>query len=219
MLRIDRDGMLSSGLSIGGHLVFGIILFAGGIVGYRQHQPSSAMTVHLVAAPNAINGAAGTSGTTIAPVQPAQVPSEASPVTPAPAVNPAPLDHGLKTGASVAPAHAFGVGAASSPAANAGVDGAIAMRFQQALEAHIARFRRPVDAPAGLRPAAPVVGVRFAMDREGHVLDAWVHSSSGVDKFDDEALATIHRAEPLPPIPPALPERFEILMPVAFTVS
>ncbi len=43
--------------------------------------------------------------------------------------------------------------------------------------------------------------LRFSMDRHGKVLSANIAQSSGFDTLDQEALALIHRAEPLPPPP------------------
>ncbi len=41
----------------------------------------------------------------------------------------------------------------------------------------------------------------FTMDRAGHVLSAALVRSSGSPALDEEAVALIHRAEPMPPMP------------------
>jgi protein TonB len=57
------------------------------------------------------------------------------------------------------------------------------------------------------------------MRRDGAVLDVRIKTSSGATILDEEAGATIRRAQPLPPIPPELPERLNIIVPVAFNLS
>ncbi|MFX6994796.1 TonB family protein, partial [Acinetobacter baumannii] len=58
--------------------------------------------------------------------------------------------------------------------------------------------------------------VLFVLRRDGSVLQAAIERSSGQKLLDEEALEVIRRAEPLPPIPPGLPGRLRILLPVAF---
>lgn len=43
--------------------------------------------------------------------------------------------------------------------------------------------------------------LRFTMDRKGHVLSAKLVRPTGYALLDDETLALIHRAEPLPEPP------------------
>jgi protein TonB len=62
-----------------------------------------------------------------------------------------------------------------------------------------------------------VVYLRFDMDRHGKVLSAAIVKSSGFDALDQEALALIHRAEPLPPPPPEMAgDPIELTAPVQF---
>lgn len=91
----------------------------------------------------------------------------------------------------------------------------VAMRFQQALFRHIARFQRyPALARAsGLQGTVQVV---FLLRRDGSVADAWIETTSGQFILDDEAVATVRRAAPLPPIPAELPDELRVLLPVAF---
>jgi periplasmic protein TonB len=61
------------------------------------------------------------------------------------------------------------------------------------------------------------VNLHFTMDRHGKVLSASVAKSSGFDALDQETLALIHRAEPLPPPPPEVPgDPLELTVPVQF---
>ncbi|MEI9923184.1 MAG: energy transducer TonB [Bradyrhizobium sp.] len=89
--------------------------------------------------------------------------------------------------------------------------------FQRALLSHIARYRRyPDDARRdGIQGIATVL---FAMRRDGTVAEVWVRSSSGNNSLDAAALDTIRRAEPLPRIPAELPDRLNVLIPVAFNL-
>jgi protein TonB len=90
-----------------------------------------------------------------------------------------------------------------------------AFRFQRQLLAHIERYRRYPDAARrdGLQGTVLVV---FAMRRDGSLVQVGVKSSSGRPVLDREALETLRRAQPLPPIPADMPEQLTILLPVAF---
>jgi protein TonB len=90
--------------------------------------------------------------------------------------------------------------------------------FQRTLYEHIERYQRY---PERARQAqlTGVVQVSFIMDRGGSVLSAWIEERSGFSVLDQEALATIWRAQPLPPIPPHLPDRMQIVLPILFHVS
>lgn len=62
-----------------------------------------------------------------------------------------------------------------------------------------------------------VVYLRFSMDRRGKVLSASIVKSSGIDALDQETLALIHRAEPLPPPPAEVNgDSIELTVPVQF---
>jgi protein TonB len=54
------------------------------------------------------------------------------------------------------------------------------------------------------------------MDHEGRVYNYRIHQSSGHGPLDDEVLALILRAEPLPPPPEVEGERIKLLVPVEF---
>lgn len=62
-----------------------------------------------------------------------------------------------------------------------------------------------------------VVHLSFAMDREGKVLSFRIERSSGVELLDEEVLALIQRAEPLPAPPPEVPgDPVRLTVPVKF---
>jgi protein TonB len=100
--------------------------------------------------------------------------------------------------------------AAPSPGA------AVPVTWQDALRAHLARFKRyPVQALR--RGEQGVTMVRFAMNHAGTVLSAVVVRGSGHDDLDQEALAWIQRAQPLPRPPPEVAQDpIELVVPLRF---
>jgi protein TonB len=88
--------------------------------------------------------------------------------------------------------------------------------WQSALLARLEQFKRYPNL-AQFRHQQGVVQLRFTMDRQGNVLSAQIAKSSGYDALDDETLALIHRAEPLPPPPADVPgQTFSLTVPVQF---
>lgn len=73
--------------------------------------------------------------------------------------------------------------------------------WQRELLGRLQRVKRYPEA-AQDRSEQGVASIRFTIDRTGHVLSASLVRSSGSDTLDEEAMAMIHRADPLPP-PPA----------------
>lgn len=64
-----------------------------------------------------------------------------------------------------------------------------------------------------------VVRIRFAVDREGRVLDYRIVSSSGHALLDQEVEAMIERAQPLPSMPEKLRRtRMELVVPIHFSL-
>lgn len=106
----------------------------------------------------------------------------------------------------------------SAPLLASAPPSAVAMKFQQALLRHIARYRRYPNA-ARLERLRGTVDTLFSMSRDGTLLGVWVRTSSGQAVLDQEALETIRHAQPLPPIPPGLPERLTIQIRLAFDPS
>ena len=93
-----------------------------------------------------------------------------------------------------------------------------AVQFQQALLRHIGRYQRY---PAAARQShlQGTVHTYFSMRRDGTLVDVWVKTSSGQMVLDNEAIETVRRAQPLPQIPPELPNRLNIQVILAFDPS
>jgi protein TonB len=73
--------------------------------------------------------------------------------------------------------------------------------------------------PRQRRRVQGVAYLRFAMDRSGKVLAAVLERSSGHGDLDDEVLALIKRAHPLPALPPEMAQdRLELALPVQFSL-
>lgn len=105
-----------------------------------------------------------------------------------------------------------------APSAVSGLSSSAALKFQQALLRHVKRQQRypNVARPLHLKGT---VDTQFAMSRDGTVLGVWVRTSSGQALLDNEAIETIRRAQPLPPIPPELPGRLNIHVQLEFDPS
>jgi protein TonB len=104
-------------------------------------------------------------------------------------------------------------GPAMAPASNA------VPTWQGLLVARLEQFKRyPISAQ--FRHQQGVAYVRFTMNRYGKVLSAQIQKSSGFDALDDETLALIHRAEPLPPPPSSFPgDPLELVVPIQFFLA
>jgi periplasmic protein TonB len=101
-------------------------------------------------------------------------------------------------------------GLAAPPSANA------IPTWQGLLLGRLEQVKRYPSA-AQLRHQQGVAYLRFTMDRHGKVLSANIDKSSGFDALDEETLALIHRAEPLPSPPPEVPgDPIQLRVPVQF---
>jgi protein TonB len=82
----------------------------------------------------------------------------------------------------------------------------------------MARLERAKRYPAGAerRREEGVVYVSFKLDSGGRVLSAQIARSSGYAELDQEVLALVKRASPLPPPPPGVPG--QVTAPVKFNV-
>lgn len=130
------------------------------------------------------------------------IPKDTAPVTPAPSERPS------ASTPSQPP---------SSSAPRTAVPSGTATAFQRLLASHIARYRRfPSGARAG--QMSGVVQVMFAMRRDGTVTETWVRTSSGDWLLDQAATETVLRAQPLPTIPPDMPDTLTVLLPVSFDI-
>lgn len=98
------------------------------------------------------------------------------------------------------------------------LSGAEVQEYRAILLRHIERYRRyPADARLGGHEG--IVRVRFVMSAEGEVKEAWVELSSGWTPLDDEALAAVQRARPLPSPPQGWPQSFGVSLPIAFNLQ
>ena len=93
-------------------------------------------------------------------------------------------------------------------------DGQAAWRGQ--LIAQLQRAKRYPAAVAAEHPTGTVL-LSFTMSRNGHVLARHIVHSSGSSALDQEALATVERAQPLPPFPPSMPQaQTGLTVPITF---
>jgi len=77
--------------------------------------------------------------------------------------------------------------------------------YASTLSAHLQRFKRPAKA----RGTAVVT---FTVSRSGKVVSRNIVRSSGSSAVDDEALALIARAQPMPPFPPIVTQDEEVFV-------
>ena len=110
-------------------------------------------------------------------------------------------------------ASAPAVGALSEQQSDAEMD------WQSELQAHLERRKRyPREAQMRLQQGVP--WVRFSMDRDGKVLDVQLYRASGHAALDREAVALLHRAEPLPKPPSHMSDaQLTMVVPVQFYIQ
>jgi periplasmic protein TonB len=90
--------------------------------------------------------------------------------------------------------------------------------WQTSLLRQLQRFKR-YPAGAQSRNEQGVVLLSFSLDRTGHVLAHSVARSSGFPDLDNEVMAMIMRAEPLPAIPASMPQtRLDLTVPIRFSL-
>ena len=88
--------------------------------------------------------------------------------------------------------------------------------WQGELLARLEKYKRyPAESQA--RHEEGIAMLRFVMDRKGHVLSARISSSSHHATLDEETLALLHRAEPLPVPPDSIPgDAITLTVPIEF---
>ncbi|MEP9360987.1 TonB family protein [Sphingomonas sp. KR3-1] len=119
----------------------------------------------------------------------------------------------IATGSSTPAAPSLAI-AAPAGAAQPLPDGAVSgTDYFQRLQKHVAGYRRTLVATG--QPQG-VVLVRFYVSRSGEISALRVSTSSGTELLDDEALAWILRARPMPAIPAGLPDRISFVLPLSF---
>jgi protein TonB len=80
---------------------------------------------------------------------------------------------------------------------------AVILSWQRSL---LAQLQRHTRYPPQAGHARGVARVTFRIDRSGHVVSSRIIQSSGSAALDEEALATINRAQPLPRPPAEIPD-------------
>ena len=90
--------------------------------------------------------------------------------------------------------------------------------WKSALVAQIERHKRYPD-EARARGDHGVAQVAFSVDRSGGLHDARIVHSSGSALLDRDALAWLHRSQPLPPPPPEIRgARIPIVVPLRYDI-
>lgn len=106
--------------------------------------------------------------------------------------------------------------AAPAPGSSTTPSSDAAPTWRGLLLARLEQFKR-YPTLAQYRRQQGVAYLRFTIDRNGKVLSAQIEKSSGYDILDEETLALIHRAEPLPKPPPEAPgDPVEVVVPIQF---
>lgn len=90
--------------------------------------------------------------------------------------------------------------------------------FRALMAAHLEHYKR-YPHQSQLKGEEGTVLLRFRMDRKGSVLAAQIDQKSGHTLLDEEVLALVRRAEPLPAIPAEMTENeLELVVPVKFSL-
>jgi protein TonB len=99
---------------------------------------------------------------------------------------------------------------------SAGSSSKAMVTWQSVLLGHLERFKRYPRRAERLRQEG-IVYVLFSVDRQGHVRNGRLGKSSGYPALDDETLAVVQRADPVPPPPPEIVgDPVEVMVPVSF---
>ncbi len=104
---------------------------------------------------------------------------------------------------------------AAAPQANPGASSVSPARWQSRLMAHLERRKRYPSSARRARQEG-VAQVRFTIDGSGNVQSVALARSSGVAELDDEVVAMVRRASPVPAPPPGVGRT--IVVPVQFNL-
>lgn len=100
----------------------------------------------------------------------------------------------------------------TTAAGAAGVSPAARANWQSQVAAHLNRFKKPTS-----NGASGVARVSFRIGGGGQVVSASLAGSSGDSTLDQEALALVRRASPVPAPPPEMGASVALVVPVRFT--
>jgi protein TonB len=91
--------------------------------------------------------------------------------------------------------------------------------WQTSLVRHLEQYKRyPSDAQDHGDEGIVLLG--FSVDRTGHVLQHRIVRSSGHPALDQEVMAMIVRAQPLPPFPATMTEdKLDLTVPIRFSLK
>jgi periplasmic protein TonB len=88
--------------------------------------------------------------------------------------------------------------------------------YRNSLAAHVQPYQR-YPALARARREEGLVVLRVTIERDGHIAAMSIEHGSGSESLDREALATLKRADPLPPIPAGVPgATIDLVFPLRF---
>ncbi|MBK3731649.1 TonB family protein, partial [Azospirillum brasilense] len=81
---------------------------------------------------------------------------------------------------------------------------------------HLERYKR-YPRIAQMRRQQGVPQVAITIDRQGRVVSVRLHKGSGFEALDEETIALVERASPLPAPPPEVAQdRMELVVPVQY---
>jgi periplasmic protein TonB len=88
--------------------------------------------------------------------------------------------------------------------------------YRNSLAAHVQPYQR-YPALARARREEGLVVLHVTIERDGRIAAMSIEHGSGSESLDREALATLKRADPLPPVPPSLPgATIDLVFPLRF---
>src|ERR1700733_3091115 len=94
----------------------------------------------------------------------------------------------------------------------------VATSWETSLVKHLEQYKRYPGA-AQSRGGEGVVMLSFSVGRSGHVLARQIVKSSGFPDLDQEVIAMIERAQPLPPFPPDMTDtKLDLTVPIRFSL-
>ncbi len=109
-----------------------------------------------------------------------------------------------------------GTGGQGSAGAGAGLSGAAASGYADQIAAWLERHKRYPRTSRRMGEQG-VVTLQFTLDGQGRVLGHRIVRSSGHDRLDQEVLALLERASPMPK-PPGSAQRISLAVPIVFSL-